>query len=114
MMQVPPPSPTPQEIGILMNQLVPLFGMLTGVVITGFLALGPVGRAIGRVIMKIFNAEPKEGGALKSGDVEEIIGKLDAIQSHLGELAERQDFAERMLAQVRREKALPGETNVQR
>jgi len=111
MMQNPPP--TPEQISMMINQIIPVFGMLTGIVITGFIALGPIGRAIGRVIMKIFNADP-QAAALKSGDVEEIIGKLDAIQSHLGELSERQDFAERMLAQVRREHALPGETAVQR
>lgn len=115
-MQVPPPQPSPQDIRMIIDSLIPLFGMATGIIITGFVALGPVGRAIGRVIMHIFNAEPREPG-LKSGDTEEIITRLDAIQSHIGEISERQDFSERMLAQVRREKAgglLPGETGVQR
>ncbi len=108
-----PPGPTPEQIRLMINGIIPIFGMATGIIITGFVALGPIGRAIGRVIMHIFNAEPRDP-ALKSGDTEEIIAKLDAIQGHLGELAERQDFAERMLAQVRREKALPGESGVQR
>ncbi len=112
-MQGPTPQPSPEDIRMILDSLVPVFGMLTGVIITGFVALGPVGRAIGRVIMKIFNAEPREPG-LKSGDTEEIISRLDAIQSHISEISERQDFAERMLAQVRREKALPGESGVQR
>ena len=114
MIQTPPYTapPSPEQMRILIDGVIPIFGMVTGIVISGFVVLGPVGRAVGRVIMKIFGAEPREPG-LKSGDTEEIITRLDAIQSHLGELAERQDFAERMLAQVRREK-LPGETGVQR
>ena len=48
MMQV---GPTPQEIGDL---VIPIFGMLTGIAITGMVVLGPVGRAVGRVIMRIF------------------------------------------------------------
>ena len=112
MMQGTPAPPTPQDIGFIINQLIPIFGMATGIIITGFVALGPVGRAIGRVIMKLFGAAPRDA-ALGSGDAEEIIARLDAIQSHLADLAERQDFSERMLAQVRREKALP-EGTVQR
>ena len=113
-MQTPGPVPSPMDIRMLIDGLIPIFGMATGIVITGFVALGPIGRAIGRVIMKIFNAEPRDA-ALSAGDTQEIIAKLDTIQSHIGELAERQDFSERMLAQVRREKpALPGEVNVQR
>jgi hypothetical protein len=105
--------PTPEQMRILLDGIIPIVGMFTGIVITGFVALGPVGRAIGRVIMHIFNAEPREPG-LKSGDTEEIIARLDTIQSHISEISERQDFSERMLAQVRREKVLPGETDVQR
>ena len=113
MMQGPTPQPSPQDIRMLIDGLIPVFGMATGILITGILALGPIGRAIGRVIMRIFNAEPRDA-ALKSGDTGEIIARLDAIQSHIGEISERQDFTERMLSQVRREKALPGETGVQR
>lgn len=110
MMQLPPGTPDPN---ILIPQIIPIFGMFTGIVITGFVALGPVGRAIGRVIMHIFNAEPDRPG-LQSGATDEILSRLDAIQSHISEISERQDFAERMLAQVRREKVLPGEPGVQR
>lgn len=111
MMQGGPPSP--EQMRILIDGIIPIFGMATGIIITGFVALGPVGRAVGRVIMKLFNAEPREPG-LKSGDTEEILVRLEAIQSHISEISERQDFAERMLSQVRREKALPGEVDVQR
>ncbi len=85
--------------------------MLTGVVITGFIALGPVGRAIGDVIRHLFGAGRKDA-ALQSGDVDEIVQRLDGIQHQLGELAERQDFAERVLTQARKDRQLPGSSDV--
>jgi hypothetical protein len=108
MMQTPGP---PVDPNVIINGLIPIFGMFTGIVITGFVALGPVGRAIGDGIRHVFGAR-KDGGALGQADVDEIVGRLDAIQQHLGELAERQDFAERMLAQVRKDRALAGGTDV--
>ena len=109
MMQAPPIPPDPN---IIIGQMVPIFGMLTGVVITGFIALGPVGRAIGDVIRHLFGARSKDQAALGSGDADEILARLDSIQHSLGEVAERQDFAERVLAQVRKDKALPGSSDV--
>jgi len=104
------PGPTPEQIGQL---IIPLFGMATGVVITGFVVLGPVGRAVGRVIMRIFGADREQ--ALPSGELQDIralledqTGRMEAVQRQLGELAERQDFAERLLAQGRKEPRLPG------
>jgi hypothetical protein len=97
----------PPDPNHIIGQLIPVVGMLTGVVISGFVVLGPVGRAIGDVIRHLFGAGPKHQASLQSGDVDEIVGKLDAIQHQIGELAERQDFAERMLAQVRKDR-LPG------
>ena len=91
MTQVPAP-PIPPDPNLIISQIVPIFGMLTGIVITGFIALGPVGRAIGDVIRHLFGAHRKDA-ALKPGDTDEIIGRLEAIQSHIGDLAERQDFS---------------------
>jgi hypothetical protein len=104
-MQAPPLPPDPEVI-------IPIMGMLTGIVITGFVVLGPVGRAIGDIIRHIFGAHRKDQAALGAGDVDEIVGRLDAIQGQLGELAERQDFTDRMLAQVRKDRALPGSSDV--
>jgi len=101
-------GPSPGEMVPL---LVPLFGMITGVVITGFVVLGPVGRAVGKVIMRIFGADRE----LPAGELQDIrvlledqSGQMAAIQRQLGELAERQDFAERLLAQQRAQPRLPG------
>jgi hypothetical protein len=91
--------------------LVPIFGMLTGVVIVGFVALGPVGRAIGRVLMHLFGVERTpalpEGEAARLRELlEEQADRLESQQRQIAELAERQDFAERLLAQAREKRAL--------
>ena len=103
-------GPSPQEIADL---VIPIFGMLTGITITGFVVLGPVGRAVGKVIMRIFGADRDQ--ALPAGELQDIralledqSGRMEAVQRQLGELAERQDFAERLLAQGRKEPRLPG------
>jgi hypothetical protein len=102
------PGPTPEQIGEL---LIPLMGMVTGVLITGFVVLGPVGRAVGRVILRIFGADRD----LPAGELQDIralledqSGRMEAVQRQLAELAERQDFAERLLAQSRGQTRLPG------
>ncbi len=47
-------GPSPQE---MVPIVVPIFGMITGIVITGFVVIGPVGRAIGKVIMHLFGVD---------------------------------------------------------
>jgi hypothetical protein len=73
--------------------------------------IGPVGRAIGRVILHLFGADRQQ--ALPAEDVahlrallEDQADRLEAQQRQLAELAERQDFAERLLAQSREKRAL--------
>ena len=103
-------GPTPQE---LVPIVIPIFGMITGIVITGFVVMGPVGRSIGRVILHLFGVERQ--GSLAAGDVaqlraliEDQSDRLESQQRQLAELAERQDFAERLLARAReREPKLP-------
>ena len=101
-------GPSPGE---MVPIVVPIFGMITGIVITGFFVIGPIGRAIGRVILHLFGVDRQ--GSLPAGDVaqlravmEEQADRLDSQARQLAELAERQDFAERLLAQAR-EKGLP-------
>jgi hypothetical protein len=91
--------------------VVPIFGMLTGIAITGFVVLGPVGRAVGKVLMHLFGVDRQQ--ALPEADVaqlrsliEEQADRLELQQRQLAELAERQDFAERLLAKAR-DKGLP-------
>lgn len=91
-----------------MFDLIPIFGMVTGVVITGGLIFGlvrvmhsPVGIALGRRIQG------------RSGDDEDLraeVGYLreqvEDMQRQLGETQERLDFTERLLA---RGKPIPEE-----
>ena len=101
-------GPSPGEMAAL---IIPIFGMLTGITITGMVVLGPVGKAVGRVIMRIFGADRElPTGELQDirGLLEEQSGRMEAVQRQLSELAERQDFAERLLAQGRKEPRLPG------
>ena len=103
-------GPSPGE---MVPIVVPIFGMLTGIAITGFVVLGPVGRAVGRVLLHLFGVDRQP--ALPAADVaqlralmEDQMDRLESQQRQIAELAERQDFAERLLAQVREKKALPG------
>lgn len=103
-------GPSPQE---MVPIVVPIFGMITGIVITGFLVIGPIGRAIGRVILHLFGVDRQT--ALSAGEVadvrallEEHSGRIESQQRQLEDLAERQDFAERLLAQARNQPRLPG------
>jgi len=85
-----------------------VFSMMGLAVVVWLVARGPIGMAIGAAIRKMAGVDrpvalPAEMDALRS--------ELDQLRRQLGELAERQDFAERLLAQVRRER-LPNPTDV--
>jgi len=109
-MQTPLP-PLPPDPNLIISQVVPILGILAGIIGSGFVVLGPIGRAIGDVVRHLFGAG-KRDAALAPGDMDEVLGRLEAIQRQLGDIAERQDFTDRMLAQVRKERALPGGTDV--
>ena len=89
-----PPSP---------SEFIPIFGIMGSVLMTGFLLMGPVGRAIADVI------RTRLGGAkatLTPDQLDDLHARFDAIQQQLGEIAERQDFTERLLAQARERGAI--------
>jgi len=106
MMQGPEIAMIPPDPNIIIGQLIPVVGMLTGVLISGFVVLGPIGRAIGDVMRHIFGARSKDAQGLAAGDMDELVGRLDAIHQQLGDISERQDFTDRMLAQIRKDRAL--------
>ena len=98
---------------VYVNAIMPLAGMVFITVVTGLVVLGPVGRAIGRVIMHRLGGEkdqalPTAELQERMGLLEEQGGRLEAVQRQVSDLAERQDFAERLLAQVRNQPRLPG------
>jgi uncharacterized membrane-anchored protein YhcB (DUF1043 family) len=97
-------TPLPPDPSTIINGVVPIFGMFTGIVITGFFLIGPIGRAIGQVIKHWLGGGSREQAALQPGDLDEVMTRLDTIQQQLSELHERQDFAERVLAQSRKDR----------
>lgn len=72
--------------------------MVFGTGMIGIIAFSPIGRAIA-------NAINRKGGAGAppelAGAVDELADRVESLQRQLGELAERQDFAERLLAKAR-------------
>lgn len=72
----------------------------------GFVVLGPIGSAIGDRLRGRSAAVPP---ALQD-QRDEVLTRLEDVQRQLGEVAERQEFTERLLAQDRAKGALgPGE-----
>ena len=71
---------------------------------TGMVVLGPIGRALAD---RLRGKGPSAAVADLEERVEEVAAQLGDLQRHLGEVAERQDFTERLLAQGR-EPGAPG------
>jgi len=67
-------------------------------VIVAFLAFGPIGRAIAANITRKGLGAP---GAEVAGQLEALEERMEGLTQQVSELAERQDFAERLLAQAR-------------
>jgi hypothetical protein len=88
--------------------VVPVFGMITGIIITGLLIIGPIGRSIGAAITYWLGGGRRQREALPAPDLEEVHDRLDVLQHQLAELAERQEFTERLLAKARQDRGLPG------
>jgi prefoldin subunit 5 len=79
--------------------------MIFGTGMLGVIAFSPIGRAISLAIQKksgVVGVSPEMQDA-----VDELAERFEALQRQVGELAERQDFAERLLAKAREKGALP-------
>ena len=94
----------------MIGELIPIFGMITGLAITlagiyGFVRFsqGPVGQALGRRIQGQTGADPDV-----VAEVAELKGQLDQLRRQLEETQERVDFTERLLSQQRPAERLPG------
>jgi len=64
----------------------------------GMVTLGPIGRAVAERLHGKHGADSVAG---VQDQLDEVIGRLDQVQRQLGDLAERQDFSERLLAQAK-------------
>lgn len=93
-----------------MAELIPIFGMITGLGIVlggifGFvrLAQGPVGQALARRIQGHAAGDPE-----LAADVADLREQVDLLRRQLEETQERVDFAERLLSQQRPAARIPG------
>jgi hypothetical protein len=93
-----------------MNSMLPIFGMIMGLVITcgviaGGLELirGPLGQALARRL------QGRDAGGEREirQDVAELRDQVDGLRAALEETNERLDFTERLLAQVPQPERLP-------
>jgi len=94
-----------------MVELIPIFGMLTGVAITcaavfGLVkvAEGPLGQAIARRIQ----GHRAGADAEVQAELGELRSQVDTLRQQLEETQERVDFAERLLTRQRSPDELPG------
>ena len=112
-MQTPPPIPTPPlDPNYVFNELMPLIAIVT-LVGLGALALRwifrtPVGEAIAQRIRE--GKRPRGERVDQERARAELEERVAALQEHVGELAERLDFAERLLAERRERPLGPGKS----
>ena len=112
MVQTPPPPGV--DPNFLVTQLVPLIGVIAvaviaGVVVYGFFKSDLAAAIAERIRSKIRRKGMSDTGAdaIDAGHVAELEHKVIDMQGQISEMAERLDFAERLLAQ-KRERSLPG------
>ena len=102
--QTPPPPPM---IPFDPNQLIPLIGMVGGMVISGIVLWAffksDIARAIGERIRG--RRKPHELDDAELGHVAELEQRVVEMQGQIAEMAERLDFTERLLAQQRSDSA---------
>jgi len=92
--------------------LIPIFGMITGMVMTGAIIFGivkvmhsPVGQALARRIQ----GRHGEGDEDLRSEVAWLRDQLDDMQRQLGETQERLDFTERLLSQGKQPSQIHGD-----
>lgn len=107
-MQAPAPMPQMPSPEVVLGggpSTEQLIIMLIGAsVLLGMIVLGPLGRAIGDGLRHAFGIRKGASDAELAGMREEVA----ALQHRVAELEERQDFAERLLAQARERGLLAG------
>lgn len=91
-------------MGPMFGNMIPIFGMITGILTTGVffwgvvqLARSPIGQALARRIQGWHGVADADLQA----DMLAMRDQLDFMQQQMGETQERLDFTERLLAQHR-------------
>jgi len=91
--------------------LVPIFGMITGVITTGLFFLGLVKLAQSQVGSALARRIQGHSGGVEAefaAELNYLRDQVDGLRNELTETQERLDFAERMLAKGRTPERLPG------
>jgi len=83
------------------QDLGPIIASLGLFAVVGAVVLGPIGRAFAERLRRK-GIEP----ALDAGELDALRDELTAVRQQLAELAERQDFTERLLAKARERELL--------
>jgi hypothetical protein len=105
------PLPPGLDPNYVLNQLMPLIAAVT-IILASTIGLRwlfrtPVGEAIAQRIRE--GIRGKRGKAPEERSLHEMQERLTLLQDQVGELAERLDFAERLLAATRERQVGPGE-----
>ena len=87
-----------------MEDIVAIGGFFTTVIVA-FIAFGPIGRAIAANIHRRGVPSP---GVEVLDQVDTLENRIEGLQQQVSELAERQDFTERLVAKTREKPALGG------
>jgi hypothetical protein len=113
-LQNTPAPPLPPLIPFDPNQLIPLIGMVGGMVLTGVVLYAffksDLAKAIAERIRSGIRRKKWSDTPTDLGDGDQVLEleqRLTDMQGQVAEMAERLDFAERLLAQ-KRERSLPG------
>ena len=113
MMQAPMPPPLPGlDPNRVFHEIVPLIGLvvvvLVGALVVRWILRTPVGEAIAERIR--MRAQRRWGGVGEDPQrLEALEAQVSHLQGQVSELAERIDFAERMLAERREHKLGAGQ-----
>jgi hypothetical protein len=90
------------------NQLIPLIGMIGGMIVAGVVLYAFIKSDLAAALAERIRGRKKS--SVEGVDAEHMVEleqRVVEMQGQLNEMAERLDFAERLLAQ-KRERALPG------
>ena len=105
-LQTPPPPMLPFDP----NQLIPLIGMVGGMVIAGIVLWAFFKSDLAAALAERIRGRKKSSESVEGVEPEhvaELEQRVVEMQGQIAEMAERLDFAERLLAQ-KRERSLPG------
>lgn len=90
------------------NQLIPLIGMIGGMIVSGVVLYAFFKSDLAAAFAERIRGRKKAStDAVDAEHVVELEQRVTEMQGQIAEMAERLDFAERLLAQ-KRERALPG------